>query len=140
MAPYYDDDDENHDAFVDFKDDVLFELRSHGVVHDAVQYVVLGGSMWCSIETFSTLEKLPYKHKRPIINRDGAWGNVPRTFAVVLKDMRWLTYTSCRDPRYCKWIMNSLPVRPKKEYANNAAAAAASSSVAAAAAASSSSS
>ena len=101
-------------AFVDFRNDVMSELAARKITNEMVDFVNIGGSLWTTIDDFETLEScLP--GRKIDMNDSGMWSHVPRSFAVVLKDERWLHYNECRDPTYCKWQMFSLPTRAKNQ-------------------------
>ena len=101
-------------TFAEFRDDVMAELAFRKITNQMVDFVNIGGSLWTTIEDFETLESCLSGSKIER-NDSGMWAHVPRAFAVVLKDERWLHYHECRDPTYCKWQLLSLPVRAKNQ-------------------------
>ena len=99
--------------FQEFKDDALRELAAKNIPHSSVDFVNVGGSKWMSIEDFEVTTACDPCNK--IENNDsGNWSHVPRTFAIVLLDGRWLHYASCRDHTYSKWVLSSIPKRSPK--------------------------
>ena len=97
-------------TFSEFRDDVLGELDARKIGRAMVDFVNVGGSLWTTMDDFETLESC-LAGNRIASSESGGWVRVPRAFAVVLKDGRWLHYHECPDHTYSKWQLTSPPAR-----------------------------
>ena len=100
-------------AFTEFRADALAELAARKIDRSTVSFVNIGGSKWMTIEDFeATCMCEPCEE---VVHNDfGNWSHIPRGFAIVIRDGRWLHYESCPDPMHSKWRLSSTPARPPK--------------------------
>ena len=101
---------------LEFVDDALDAVHAKKYADEDVAYINLSSKAWASVADFKLLDSSHAEVNCVQQIDNGAWDNVPRAFAVVMRDGSWFKYISRAkmhpDDRH--WMHCKPPVRASK--------------------------